>query len=119
MLPDFCTTFDLRPCGMPMGVRLRRPETPVTGVDILLTREGVLKSETLKRDKNTAKSRLLRPASPLGLGLQRKHGCDVCNAYKLKLTDPRSKQRDNTSDEKADVATLLYYDTFGLSLIHI
>ena len=57
-----------------MGVRLRRPETPVTGVDILLTREGVLKSETLKRDKNTAKSRLLRPASPLGLGLQRVTG---------------------------------------------
>jgi hypothetical protein len=34
-------------------------------VDIPVTREGVLKSETLLRGKNTAKSRLLRPASPL------------------------------------------------------
>ena len=67
MLPDLCTTFDLRI----FRARLRLPETPVTGVDIPVTREGVLKSKTLKRDKNTAKSRLLRPASPLGLGLQR------------------------------------------------
>ena len=40
-------TFDLRPRPASLLMRLRPSETPVPGVDIPVTREGVLKSETL------------------------------------------------------------------------
>ena len=40
-------------------------------------------------------------------------GCDICNAYKLKLTDPKRKPVDVEGDEEADTASLILYDTFG------
>ena len=40
-------------------------------------------------------------------------GCDVCNAYKMKLTDPKKKTVDVDGDEEADTASLILYDVFG------
>ena len=53
------------------------------------------------------------PITLAGLKEFAKVGCDLCNAFKLKLTDPRSKTRDTSSDQSADTCSLLYYDQFG------
>ncbi|MGB0148813.1 MAG: hypothetical protein ACPF97_08015, partial [Ilumatobacteraceae bacterium] len=41
-------------------------------------------------------------------------GCDVCNAYRIKLTDPKSKPVDEGGDEAAGPIHTIVYDQFGM-----
>ena len=40
-------------------------------------------------------------------------GCDVCNAYKIKLVNPKKKPVENETDEQAGAVSLVVYDQFG------
>jgi hypothetical protein len=40
-------------------------------------------------------------------------GCDVCNAYKIKITEPKSKKRDESADADEQLLHKVYWDQFG------
>ena len=40
-------------------------------------------------------------------------GCDCCNAYRLKLLQPKGKTPDREADDAADPIGIIAFDTFG------
>ena len=103
------------PTSMPLGsagVGMQRLQ--LTAETSAILEHSHLRHASLQRMEATSRRVTgLRKIVKSGILALNNKGCDTCNAYKIKIAQPKAKPRDEASDETDSPLSLVYFDQFG------